>query len=98
MNKRIGVQVSPTDNVVTVVEDAQPGDEIQYVTPEGCRQITASQAVPLGHKAALKDVRPKEKIIKYGQTIGTASRMIGQGEHVHIHNVHSAVQGGRSAS
>ena len=93
MSKRIGIRIAPDDNVVTVVEKSRPEDEIHFTTPDGPRQIVPCQAIPAGHKVAFRDIEPGERIVKYGQTIGTASAGIRQGEHVHDHNVRSAVQG-----
>ena len=57
--------------------------------------LTRLKAKPIekiifGHKIALKDLEADEKIIKYGQVIGVASRKIKVGEWVHTHNVNSA--------
>lgn len=93
MNRRIGIQIDPGDNVVTVVEEAARGDAVSYVTPQGSREIAALESIPFGHKIAMEEIPPGERIIKYHEVIGTASRAIKQGEHVHVHNVHSAVQG-----
>ena len=93
MKQRIGIQIHPNDNVVTVVDEASADDTIVYVTPQGSREIAVLGAVPFGHKAALADIQPGEPIVKYNEVIGTASRAIKRGEHVHAHNVHSAVQG-----
>ncbi len=93
MTRRIAVQIAPDDNVVTVVEDAAPGDDVHYMTPQGPCQITALDAVPMGHKVALDDVAPGEPILKYSQPIGTAATPIDKGRHVHVHNVQSGVQG-----
>ncbi len=98
MSKRIGIQIDPRDNVVTVMEEAASGDEIHYVTAEGSRQIATREAVPMGHKIALRDLAIGEPIVKYRQTIGTASKVIEQGRHVHTHNVQSAVQGAQRES
>ncbi len=96
MTKRIGIRIAPDDNVVTVVEDTGGDDDIQFITPDGSRQIAPRQAIPMGHKVALRDIEPGEKVVKYDQAIGTASAKIQQGEHVHVHNVRSAVQGAES--
>ena len=40
-----------------------------------------------GHKYALRDIGKGENIIKYGNPIGHATADIGEGEHVHTHNV-----------
>ena len=93
MSEQIGIRIDASDNVVTVVEGAGAGDEICFVTADGPRRITPVEAIPIGHKVALADVEPGEKIVKYGQTIGTASCRIEKGRHVHVHNVRSAVQG-----
>jgi altronate dehydratase len=94
MATRVGVQVHPDDNVVTVVEGASAGDTIEFRTPDGPRRITAGDPIPQGHKLAIVDIAPGERVVKYRETIGTASLAIRAGQHVHAHNVRSAVQGG----
>jgi len=93
MTERIGIQIDPNDNVITVVEDAASGDDVEYITPEGPRRIALVQAVPMGHKVAVCDIAPGQPVLKYNQPIGTASQPIEKGRHVHDHNVLSAVQG-----
>ena len=53
-------------------------------------QAKAAQSIPLGHKIALIDVGKGESIIKYDESIGTASRSIKKGQHVHTHNLKTA--------
>jgi altronate dehydratase len=43
--------------------------------------------IPVGHKIALVDMKAGDPVIKYGQTIGEATREIREYEHVHTHNV-----------
>ena len=93
MAERIAIQVSPGDNVVTVVEEARAGDVIRYMTPEGPQELVALEKVPFGHKVALQDLPAGQQVIKYDEVIGTTSGAIRRGEHVHVHNVRSAVQG-----
>ena len=45
--------------------------------------------IPAGHKYALVDVEVGERIIKYGEIIGRATKDIKNGEWVHTHNVRS---------
>ena len=45
--------------------------------------------MPLGHKLARRPIAPGEKVRKYGAPIGTATRAIAAGEHVHVHNLAS---------
>jgi len=44
-----------------------------------------------GHKYALTDIAKGEKIIKYGFPIGIASENIKKGEHIHSHNLKTAL-------
>ncbi len=93
MAVKIAIQIDPSDNVVTVVEAASPGDVIEYASPDGPRRITAAESIPACHKIAIREIPPEEPILKYGQPIGTASQAIDLGRHVHVQNVRSAVQG-----
>ena len=43
--------------------------------------------VPAGHKIALTDISPGQHVIKYGSPIGSATKQIRKGEHVHSHNL-----------
>jgi hypothetical protein len=45
------------------------------------------QDIEYGHKFALADIPIGEYVIKYGYQIGRATKVILQGEHVHVHNV-----------
>jgi hypothetical protein len=93
MRERTGIRIAPADNVVTVVEEADPGDRIRYAAEGGERHVTAVDRIPPGHKVAVDTISPGAKILKYNQTIGTASAEIREGQHVHVHNVRSAVEG-----
>jgi altronate dehydratase len=51
--------------------------------------VTLRQDVPVGHKVALRAIEPGDKVIKWGVSIGSATRRIEPGEHVHTHNLKS---------
>lgn len=73
------------DNVATALADLAAGTE---VVAEGV-SLRLQQAIPFGHKFAVRAIRQGEPVIKYGQVIGTASREIQPGEHTHVQNVES---------
>lgn len=73
------------DNVLTVIRTIEPGDEL--VVEDTRTPITAR--LPLGHKVAARAIAAGEKIVKYGAPIGSATRDIAPGEHVHMHNLRS---------
>ena len=54
---------------------------------DGTIKIKAGDDIPLGHKIALKDIKPGETILKYGHDIGKATSVIAKGRHAHIHNM-----------
>ncbi len=81
------ILVDPKDNVATALRQLEPGDALQVGTGDNTVDITLLQAVPFGHKFALKDTGPGGPVVKYGEIIGLATKKIRKGEHVHVHNV-----------
>ena len=49
--------------------------------------LNSIDKIPFGHKIALNTIKENSYIYKYGQIIGTASKDIKRGEHVHSHNL-----------
>ena len=79
------IQLSPLDNIVVLTRSVQAGDAIDL---DG-RPFSMQQPLGLGHKLALRQIAQGEKILKYGVPIGSATRDIEAGEHVHLHNMQS---------
>ena len=79
------------DNVATALENLDAGDLTSVILPsqEKYKEVTAKQSLPAGHKIALGGISKGDKVLKYGERIGTASRDIELGEYVHTHNVKS---------
>lgn len=78
------------DNVgVVVVEGLNAGTKmLAVVTADNSSfVIEATEGVPIGHKVALRDLRPGDTAIKYGQDIGKIVANVGKGGHVHVHNL-----------
>lgn len=74
------------DNVAVAVEPAKAGDSA--VLSDG-KKLNVNQEVPFAHKIAVKAMKKGEKVIKYGEVIGEASKDIVVGDHVHIQNIRS---------
>jgi len=74
---------------VMVVEDVPTGQELTGWIMETDETITlrSLDAVPLGHKIALRDIHAGETVLKYGHDVGRATAEIGRGHHVHVHNM-----------
>ena len=83
------ILIDQKDNVATALCQLKNGDSVQAGIEDYTVNTVILENIPLGHKFALKDIQRGEAVIKYGETIGLATRQIRQGGHVHIHNVES---------
>ncbi len=93
MSDKRGLQMSPQDDVVTLLAEVHAGDEVVIIgkkTGAAVGTVHALDAVPIYHKLALRDIRAGESVHKYGEIIGVATADIKRGSHVHIHNIESA--------
>ena len=77
------------DNVGVAVVDIEAGQAVAGASLDNGQrlQVTACEAIPLGHKLALKDLKVGDTVIKYGEDIGKVVANIRAGEHVHVHNL-----------
>lgn len=85
------IAMDPRDNVATLLSEADRGDPVEVRSKGGelLEVIKANGPIPFGHKIALRDLEEGERVVKYGEVIGRATRPIAKGDHVHIHNVES---------
>ena len=79
------IVISALDNVATALEPLDAGQTIQAAGSV----VVVTEAIPRGHKVALRAIRTGEIVVKYGSAIGHASSDIAAGTHVHTHNVAS---------
>ncbi len=82
-------QVHPTDNVATLLADAEAGP-IEVVQGQQRGELVLRQEITYGHKVALADLEAGAPVVKYGIPIAVATRPIQRGEWVHLHNCASA--------
>lgn len=78
--------ISDRDNVATALEPLVAGRRLDVAGTA----LEVVDAIPPGHKVALRPIPAGAEVIKYGSPIGTATRDIAPGAHVHIHNVASS--------
>ena len=84
---KIAKIISQTDNVVTVLDNCKIGDEVSVNYEGTVIYYRCNNDLPFGHKLAINDIRKGEKIVKYGEVLGSASEDIKKGDWVHTHNV-----------
>ncbi len=81
------VILNQKDNVATALAELKEGDELKLTTAEGEVQVKLRAAIPFGHKFSFRKIQKGKPVLKYGETIGTATETIMPGDHVHVHNV-----------
>jgi altronate hydrolase len=77
------IRLHPADNVAIARVPIAAGTELRF---DGAAVKTAD-AIPAGHKVALREIAAGEMVFRYGQAIGRAREPIGAGRHVHVHNL-----------
>ncbi len=79
------IVISESDNVATALEALEAGRVLVDVG-----SVTVREAIPRGHKVAVRAIASGGAVMKYGSPIGVATMDIPVGAHVHTHNVSSA--------
>lgn len=77
-------QIDPRDPVATALRPLLAG--------ETALGVTVAADVPKGHKVALRAIPAGAPVHKFGFPIGRATQAIAAGEHVHTHNVATALE------
>jgi len=77
------IHLHPSDNVAIARVPLAAGAELRIDD----QRLVTLDAIPAGHKVALRTIQPGEMLLRYGQAIGRASRLIEPGRHVHTHNL-----------
>jgi len=77
------IHLHPADNIAVARVPIPAGAELRV---DGVT-VVALDAVPAGHKIALRAIRAGEMVERYGQSIGRATAAIEAGRHVHTHNL-----------
>jgi altronate hydrolase len=85
--------IDPTDNVGIALSDVALGT---LVSVAGAK-LAVRAAIPMGHKLALRTIATGEVVQKFGWPIGVATMDIVAGDHVHSHNLHTALDSAHAA-
>ncbi|HPA89776.1 MAG TPA: altronate dehydratase family protein [Quisquiliibacterium sp.] len=79
--RRPTLRLNPNDDVVIAARPLAAGTRIDT---EG---VTCVDAIPAGHKVAVRAVAKGSPVKRYDQIIGFATQDIAPGQHVHTHNL-----------
>ena len=79
------------DSVAVAMRDLSPGTvRGGYLTGGEPVTLCLAEAVPLGHKFALREIGRGADVIEYGVRVAIATSDIAIGQHAHVHNLRSA--------
>ena len=78
--RKLAVQVQPIDNVASIFAEVSAGNVVEVMARDGSVEaIPVHEAIPYG-----------STVLKYGESIGIATKDIQRGDYVHVHNLDSA--------
>ena len=82
-------EINPDDSVGVATVDIEAGETAQGLLMDSQKEVEvkALDAIPLGHKIAMKDHSVDDSVIKYGEDIGRVVADIQLGGHVHTQNL-----------
>jgi altronate hydrolase len=80
--RRPSLRLNPNDDVVIAARPLAAGTRIE------AEQMVCLDAIPPGHKVAVRAVKKGAAVKRYNQIIGFATCDIEAGQHVHTHNLH----------
>ena len=83
------IRIHPNDDVAVALRDVGKNTEVEVA---GAR-LVALDDIPMGHKMALRDLRARENVRKYGSPIGHVTRDVPAGSWLHSHNVQTNLEG-----
>lgn len=85
------IQVAEDDDVAIALRALGTGEAITI----GREPLRLRDAIPSGHKFALRSLDQGTSVRRYREPIGIATRPIAAGDHVHSHNLQTALSGER---
>ncbi|PSJ42970.1 UxaA family hydrolase [Allosphingosinicella deserti] len=83
------LRLDPRDDVATALRPLEPGERLEV---DG-EIVDVREAIPFGHKVALRDLPAGAEVRKFGWPIGALTAAVRAGEHVHAHNVVTQLEG-----
>lgn len=80
------------DDVGVAVTDLESSQDVTgvYMNSGETLELKSRDAIPLGHKIALRDLAQGADVVKYGVRIGRTTAAVSEGDYVHTHNLKSA--------
>ena len=92
LNLKKAILMNDKDNVATVLTAINKNESVTIVyNNKIVSEVNALEDIELYHKLAIRPIEMGEKLYKYGEVIGRATKSIKAGEHVHVNNIESVM-------
>ena len=85
----LAMRIADEDDVAVALSPLEAGDAVRV----GGETVRLVDAIARGHKFAVRAIAVGAKVHRYRAPFGIATRDIAVGEHVHVHNVKTALSG-----
>ncbi len=81
------IRINAADNVAVALRDFAGGETL--IVDE--KAVTLAEDIARGHKFTLRPLAAGEAVIKYGFPIGYTKEAVGEGAHIHVHNLRTGL-------
>ncbi|MBZ4664785.1 UxaA family hydrolase [Mahella sp.] len=81
--------INKDDNVAVALDNLEADELVDIRCGEDILHYKVIESIPKYHKFAIVSIPVRQRVIKYGETIGETTQNVPVGAHVHIHNVRS---------
>ena len=85
----VAIRIHPDDNVAVAIRPLAPGERIEVADA----RVDTLDAVPAGHKVALRPLDVGDLVVKYGFPIGRITAPVSAGAWIHSHNLQTRLEG-----
>lgn len=87
---KVAMIIDKRDHVATCIAQVKRGETVELMlNGRKTKKIKAKQNIPYAHKICIKPMKKGEHCLKYGLSIGSATKDIQIGDYIHVHNIES---------
>ena len=87
---KVAMIIDKQDHVATCISAIKRGETVELMlNGRKSKKIKATQNIPYAHKICIKPMKKGDQCLKYGLSIGSASKEVKVGDYIHVHNIDS---------
>jgi hypothetical protein len=85
-NSSSAIVIDENDNVALAIKILKAGETVTLITGQNRRALKLKDDIQFMHKFAVSLIKAGDRLMKYGQPVGTATQDIAPGAHVDSDN------------